>query len=222
MVRHPSLGGTPWAVLQFGDNGEWGAAFNSTGDGESLTTYTLEASIGRHNWTSVAPHVALVRPSASHILPLPCLASPRWTTNTRALLFLCFPQAGSVQVELELDVPFAFKACPPDQSDHCAVYGSLSVYFSTISSIVPPRFIWYSTDLFDLGRDVTNDHVFIDTSSQKLIVSSHVSPSGTVALLSPSSRQSAPSVHACCAFGSARVRGHSLARPCRTTNRCPG
>ena len=36
-------------------------------------------------------------------------------------------------------------------------------------------FIWYSTDLFDLGRDVSRDHVFIDLSSQKLIVSSHIS-----------------------------------------------
>ena len=78
---------------------------NTTGASEFLTTTTLEAAIGRHNWTGTG--------------------------------------RGSVQVELELAVPFAFKRCP--DPNHCAVYGSLSVYFSTIHSIAPPRFIWYST-----------------------------------------------------------------------------
>jgi len=52
-------------------------------------------------------------------------------------------------------------------------YVSLSVYVRTKPGL-PSHFIWYSTDLFDYERDVTLDHVFIDTSSQKLIVSSHV------------------------------------------------
>ena len=37
------------------------------------------------------------------------------------------------------------------------------------------QFIWYSTNLFDLERDVQQDHVFIDSSSRKLIISGPVS-----------------------------------------------
>jgi hypothetical protein len=55
-------------------------------------------------------------------------------------------------------------------------YASLSIY---LQSLVRPEtgkhFVWYSTDLFDLSRNVAEDHVFVDLSSQKLIVSSHLS-----------------------------------------------
>ena len=54
-----------------------------------------------------------------------------------------------------------------------ARYVSLSVYVRTKPGL-PSHFIWYSTDLFDYERDVTLDHVYIDTVSEKLIVSSHV------------------------------------------------
>ena len=81
---------------------------------------------------------------------------------------------GEFRVVFDLAVPTAFKLNATDNG--CAVYVSLSVYVRTKPGL-PSHFIWYSTDLFDFERDVAHDHVFIDTSSQKLIVSSHVTAS---------------------------------------------
>jgi len=79
---------------------------------------------------------------------------------------------GGFQVELEMAVPTAFHE-PRAPGLPAAVYVSLSIYLQTIRP--PRRFVWYSTNLFDLERDVVTDHVFIDTSSKKLIVSGPLS-----------------------------------------------
>jgi hypothetical protein len=78
--------------------------------------------------------------------------------------------SGEFRVEFQLAVPTAFKLSP---ANGCAVYVSLSVYVRTKPGL-PSHFIWYSVNLFDFERDVRSDHVFIDTVSKKLIVSSGV------------------------------------------------
>ena len=70
----------------------------------------------------------------------------------------------------------------------CAVYISLSVYLKSIPADAPDsKFIWYSVNLFDYERDVTTDHVFIDLSSKKLIISSPVSGRSNYNTLRPGS-----------------------------------
>ena len=76
------------------------------------------------------------------------------------------------EVEYALAVPTAFKQYPKD--DQCAVYISLSIYVKSKEGL-PQHFIWYETKAFDYERDVVNDHVFIDTISRKLIISSPLS-----------------------------------------------
>jgi len=67
---------------------------------------------------------------------------------------------GAVQVELELAVPFAYRlnetACAAQSPMQCAIYISLSLYFES-NALGHPSFLWYSTKLFDLGRDVAHD-----------------------------------------------------------------
>eukprot|EP00943_MAST-04B_sp_MAST-4B-sp1_P007116 g7116.t1 len=92
------------------------------------------------------------------------------------------------EVELELAVPTAFKKFAT--RDDCAVYASLSVNIQTKPN-VPNHFIWYETKFFDFERDVIDDHVFIDTVSQKLIIASPLSGTSKYhVLLSNSSKSS--------------------------------
>lgn len=78
--------------------------------------------------------------------------------------------ATELSVEMQFAAPIAFRQDPEDNG--CAVYASLSIY---LRSKTKKYFVWYSTPIFDFGRDVERDHVFIDTVSQKLIVSGPVS-----------------------------------------------
>jgi hypothetical protein len=82
-------------------------------------------------------------------------------------------QSGALRVALNLTAPFAFKQ---SSEKSCAVYASLSIYLRSKQKRANGEsyFIWYSTNLFDFERDCTKDHVFVDISSQKLIVSSHL------------------------------------------------
>ena len=75
-------------------------------------------------------------------------------------------------MEYELAVPTAFKKFLKENT--CAVYASLSINVHTKPGL-PNHFIWYETKVFDFGRDVMLDHVFIDTVSQKLIIASPLS-----------------------------------------------
>jgi hypothetical protein len=140
VVIHSTRGGTPWAAVQYTNEGDFGSALNTTGVDpvrEHLTTNTLES-----NWEKCAG---------------------------------VFSAGGQgFRVELDLAVPFAFHGSRSEFVP-AAVYVSLSIYLRTMTS--PSGFIWYSTPLFDLDRDVVQDHVFIDTVSQKLIVSGPLSGS---------------------------------------------
>ncbi len=78
----------------------------------------------------------------------------------------------SFLVEYELAVPTAFKKFLKENT--CAVYASLSINVHTKPGL-PNHFIWYETKVFDFGRDVMLDHVFVDTVSQKLIIASPLS-----------------------------------------------
>ena len=80
-----------------------------------------------------------------------------------------------------------------DGNDSVAVYISLSVYLHSKANGSHPfgeHFIWYSVDFFDLERNCARDHVFIDTSSQKLIVSSHVTGASAYNRMLPGSAAS--------------------------------
>ena len=147
-VVSPKGSGVPWSAVQFSEDGVWGGVINTTGADpakEPLTTTTLESSWGGQNCVQVFAKDSNSSSSNAH---------------------------RGFAVELFLAVPTAFHG-PRSQSVPAAVYVSLSVY---LRSVLPPtRFIWYSTNLFDLDRDVVTDHVFIDTSSKKLIVSGPIS-----------------------------------------------
>eukprot|EP00316_Scyphosphaera_apsteinii_P002232 CAMPEP_0119331688 /NCGR_PEP_ID=MMETSP1333-20130426/81133_1 /TAXON_ID=418940 /ORGANISM="Scyphosphaera apsteinii, Strain RCC1455" /LENGTH=306 /DNA_ID=CAMNT_0007341351 /DNA_START=154 /DNA_END=1074 /DNA_ORIENTATION=- len=163
----------PWTAVQFTSDGIWGAALNTTGadqTAEHLTTTTLEAV-----WQGVR--------SQNH--------APRGYMDAHTRLVAALSQSPSAgtcvdafgngrrgfAVELEMAAPFAFHEPRVLPSKPAAIYVSLSVYLHT-----PPgtpgkqaQFIWYSTPLFDLERDVEQDHVFIDIFSRKLIISGPVS-----------------------------------------------
>eukprot|EP00912_Choanoflagellata_sp_UC4_P002040 UC4_evm1s1303 len=99
------------------------------------------------------------------------------TTTLESTFPSCFPVWSSsrtlaVQIDLDLAVPSGFRIRPNDNS--CAIYVSLSLYFHADLQTSNPKFVWYSAPLYDLGRNIHNDHVFIDTSSKKLIVSGPV------------------------------------------------
>ena len=126
----------PWSAVQYSSNGMYGAALNTTGAKETLSTTTIETSFGA------------------------CLDV--WNKK----------EGSSFEVEYALAVPTAFKQFSKD--DQCAVYISLSVYVKSKEGS-PQHFIWYETKAFDYERDVVNDHVFIDTISNKLIISSPLS-----------------------------------------------
>ena len=148
-VVQPAAGlGSPWASVQFTSDGTWGAALNTSGAdpaAEHLTTTTLES-----NWVD-ADGAGCV---------------DAFGGGRRGFA-----------VELEMAVPFAFHEPRVLPTTPAAIYVSLSVYLRTPPGTPEARaaFIWYSTNLFDLERDVQQDHVFIDTSSRKLIISGPIS-----------------------------------------------
>lgn len=84
-----------------------------------------------------------------------------------------FANAGAISVEFDLRVPRAFRLNRTANS--CAVYVSLSLYLKSMPVGSTSRFIWYSTNVFDFERD-HGDNLFIDKSSDKLIVSSSIRP----------------------------------------------
>ena len=148
-VVQPAAGtGVPWTAVQFAPDGTWGAAMNTSGADpvvEHLTTTTLESQ-----W---------LHPDGTG-----CVKA--FSDGARGFV-----------VALDMAVPFAFHEPRSLPKTPAAIYVSLSVYLRT-----PPgtpesqsQFIWYETKLFDLERDVLQDHVFIDSSSHKLIISGTVS-----------------------------------------------
>ena len=145
----------PWSAVQYSSNGMYGAALNTTGAKETLSTTTIETSFGA------------------------CLDV--WNKK----------EDSSFEVEYALAVPTAFKQFPKD--DQCAVYISLSVYVKSKEGS-PQHFIWYETKAFDYERDVVNDHVFIDTISNKLIISSPLSNVSKYNAMLPKSSKSSNNV----------------------------
>jgi hypothetical protein len=84
-----------------------------------------------------------------------------------------FADGGSLSVEFDLKVPSAFKL---SAANSCAVYVSMSVYLKSMPvNSSDSRFVWYSTNVFDFERNHV-DNLFIDKSSDKLIVSSVIKP----------------------------------------------
>eukprot|EP01043_Picozoa_sp_COSAG02_P004601 COSAG02_NODE_121_length_35326_cov_25.450819_33_plen_420_part_00 len=137
----------PWSAVQFTVDGTWGAAMNTTGadpEVEPLTTTTLESS-----WADPATPES------------------------------CIPvfSGGGFTVDLQLAVPRAFRLAR-SASTARAVYVSLSVYLRSMPfGSKRSHFIWYSTKFFDYQRDIfgwNGDNVFVDKSSNKLIISSPV------------------------------------------------
>jgi hypothetical protein len=165
----PLVDNAPWTAVQFTPDGIWGAALNTTAadpTAEFLTTTTLEA-----NWQGSQWGKQLASSPSTSVDPFRAERSPG----------ICVDAFGGGRhgfaVELEMAVPFAFHEARRLPSKPAAVYVSLSVYLHT-----PPgtpeeqsHFIWYSTPLFDFERDVERDHVFIDGSSSKLIISGPIS-----------------------------------------------
>ena len=140
--------GCPWSSVQYTSGGVWGAALNTTGAdpvSEHLSTTTLES-----NWYT----------------------DPIATTCVDAFRDGSGNVSSGLAVEMELSVPFGFHGLRNGSTTPAAIYISLSLY---LRGKATSSFIWYSTSLFDLDRDVTRDHVFIDTSSDKLIISGTLS-----------------------------------------------
>jgi hypothetical protein len=84
-----------------------------------------------------------------------------------------FADGGAIRVAFDLRVPRAFRL---NHTNNCAVYISFSLYLKSMPvEDATSHFIWYSTNLFDFERD-HEDNLFIDKSSDKLIVSSAIRP----------------------------------------------
>ena len=107
VVQPLSGSGAPWSVVQYTDNGIWGAALNTTGANpikEHLTTTTIEASW--YNTDSPVSDCASV---------------------------FARDGSGGFRVDLELSVPFAFHL-PRNATTPAAIYASLSVYLRSLNA----------------------------------------------------------------------------------------
>lgn len=138
--------GAPWSAVQFTSGGIWGAAVNTTG----------------------------ADPQAEHLTTTTIESEWHGRSSAPGACVPAFANGGAIRVEFDLKVPRAFKLNRTANS--CAVYISLSLYLKSMPvDSSTSRFIWYSTNVFDFERN-HGDNLFIDKSSDKLIVSSAIRP----------------------------------------------
>jgi hypothetical protein len=138
--------GIPWSGLQFTKDGVWGAALNTTG----------------------------ADPETEHLTTTTIESEWHGHDSAPATCIPAFADGGAVRVAFDLRVPHAFKL--NHTANSCAVYISLSLYLRSMPlDASTSRFVWYSTNVFDFERD-HGDNLFVDKSSDKLIVSSTIRP----------------------------------------------
>jgi hypothetical protein len=148
------VGGSPWSAVQYAASGEWGAALNTSGADavlEHLTTTTLEAS-----WYGKGS------PDSDCVDAFGMDESGESNNN-------------GISVEFEIAVPYAFNLTR-NATTPAAIYISLSVYLRSRPHVPQNEsaFVWYSTPVFDFQRPILKDNLYIDHSSNKLIISSFI------------------------------------------------